>query len=356
MLLPWLLATVLAWVYAGAYEEQSGGTEGDLGRLGYVSAILQTSSSIVYIVFILGAFVCIGVVGRPQSHWSYLCLVLAIPVFFTVPITSGILILISALNNEPTTDRNIGITAMIFCFTSTLPCCCIIACALTCGTRGKGRRSRYPLPIAYIPVLGEWEQREDKSEIKKTQREFTDDYPSDSPPGPLPSYKAERLKLKNAKNEVKSHKNTSPKSLPYFRDIGHNESSKPSTASSAHRRASAGSLSTIREDTDQNASVDNQEVTEKELKGDKDNSHRKFSLTAFLNSRRKSSPSSVETQERRSADTHRRHSEPDFMVGATKDKGQTVTILKTPKPKNADKTVSKVHVLTDQRAVSANVH
>ena len=248
--LPWLLATIIAWVYAEGYEVQSRSDEDTSPGLGYVTAIMQSSSVIVYIVFTLGGLICMGIVGRPDDLWTYCCLVIGVPVFFTIPVASGVLLLVSAFNNVGSTGRNIGITATIFCFSSTLPCCCVLICALACGTRGKGKRSRYPTPIAYLPVLGELKQREDKWEAVKRRREFTDDYPASSPPGPPSDHKA---------------------------------------AKSANS------------------------VTEE------DGSQKKFSLTAFLNPRRKSSSSP--SQESKSVDKEpRRYSEPAIKNGLSKER------------------------------------
>ena len=358
LVLPWFLATIFVWIYAEGYERQSG-SEGDPAP-GYVTAILQTSSSLVYIVFTYGALVCIGVVGRPHDNCSYFCLVLGIPVFFVVPVTSGILVLISAINHEESTERNVGIATTVLCFFSTFPCCCVLICALACGTRGKGRRSRYPLPIAYVPVLGEWEQREDKWEKKKSQREFTDDYPADSPPGPIPSYKAKRTKAAKSSND-KSSRKSSFNSGQYFRDIGPEESrsSVSVTAGVTRGKSTVASLSTITEDSCSAMQEDGRKAAKSVSK--KDKSQRKFSLTALLITQRKSTVTSLETPGSTSADScHRGHSEPAVKAGTTTEKGQTVTTLTAPKPNSRIDSVADPsgntarNALTDRKAISAN--
>lgn len=306
LVLPWLLATIFAWVYAGGYETQSQSEEDTSPSLGYVTAIMQSSSVIVYVVFTLGGLICMGIVGRPDDLWTYCCLVVGVPVFFTIPVVSGVLLLVSALNNVESTGRNIGVTATILCFCSTLPCCCILICALACGTHGKGKRSRYPTPIAYIPVLGELEQKEDKWEAMKRRREFTDDYPATGPP---PDHKA--AKSKTTKDRDRTEK---------FSKGGGHKDSRPSTSVDASRKSSAGTLSTVKEGSE-NVS----KAVAKE-----DTSRRKFSLTAFLNPRRQSAASS---QERKSADREaRRKSEPASKNDPSKEKGQQVKTGSSSKP------------------------
>lgn len=302
LILPWLLATIFAWVYAGGYETQNQSEEDASPRLGYVTAIMQTSSVLVYIAFTLGGIICMGIVGRPDDLWTYCCLVLGVPVFFTIPVASGVLLLVSALNNVGSTGRNIGITATILCFSSTLPCCCVLICALACGTRGKGKRSRYPTPIAYVPVLGELEQREDKWEARRRQREFTDDYPASSPPGPP---RSKKINTDTKKSSISPSKENS----------GHREP-KPVARIEANRNSSM---------TKGSESVSKTE----------DSSQRKFSLTAFLNPRRKSAASS---QERKSVQDReaRRNSEPTFKNGLSKEKSQHVKTESGSKPNTRD--------------------
>ena len=304
LVLPWLLATIFAWVYAGGYETQSQSEEDMSPRLGYATAIMQSTSVIVYVVFTLGGLICMGIVGRPDDLWTYCCLVLGVPVFFTIPVVSGVLLLVSALNNVVgSTGRNIGVTATILCFCSTLPCCCILICALACGTRGKGKRSRYPTPIAYVPVLGELEQKEDKWEAMKRRREFTDDYPAGGPP---PDHKATKSKTtKDGDHTEKSSKG--------------GKESRPSTSVGASRKSSA---STVKEGSE---NVSKAVVEE-------DSSRRKFSLTAFLNPWRKSAANS---QESKLADGEaRRNSEPASTSknGLSKVKDQQVKTGSSSKP------------------------
>ena len=242
--LPWLLATIFAWVYTEIYEkESSSGKEPESPALGYVTAVLHTSNFVVYIVFVCAALLCIGIVGRPDSHWAYCCLVLGIPVFCVVPVTAGSLALISAFGRGALIGRNIGITAAVLCFFSSLPCLCVLVCALTCGTRAKGKRSRYPVPLAYIPVLGEWPQRQDKWEKKRQQRKFTDDYPSDCPPGPIPDYKAVRVGSVDS-GGVKSSSNSNGK-LPSVHGVSVVKGNSDYTASRDHRKECALKAATI---------------------------------------------------------------------------------------------------------------
>ena len=328
LVLPWLLATIFVWVYTELYETQSESEEGSSPRLGYVTALLQTLSVFVYIVFTLGGLLCIGIVGRPDDLWTYCCLVLGVPVFFTIPVASGILLLVSSLSNVASTGRDIGITATILCFSSTLPCCCVLICALACGTRGKGKRSRYPTPIAYVPVLGELKQREDRWEVMKKRREFTDDYPADSPPGPLPSYKAARSKTTENGSVGKSSVAKSKES------DGHRESrSSISVASDTNKKSSANSV-----------------LTQDVSKTEKDSSPRKFSLTAFLNARRKSSSTS---QESKPVDGEpRRFSEPAVKSELTKEKSGQVKTESNSKPKSrvTNQTVKESRVVSNTTA------
>lgn len=319
LVLPWLSATILAWVYAGGYEKQSGGQEGDPAP-GEVIAAIQTSSSIVYIIFILGALVLIGIVGRPDDNCTYFCLVVGIPVFVVVPIVAGSVLLVSAINNKSSVGNSIGIAAAVLCFCHTLPCCCILVCGLACGTRGRGRRSRYPMPIAYIPILGEWKQKEDTWEKMKGRREFTDDYPTDSPPGPPPSYKT--TKYNNAENgeAISSSRRSSASSVSYYDG---RRKSLMSVTSENRRRSSVGSLSIIKEDSrlDSTALEGHRRtsaVSDDVFKPGEGNSRKRFSLSTILNPRRKSSANSQESQEDKPVGRRlRRYSEPAIKIGVT---------------------------------------
>ena len=272
-----------------------------------------------------------GIVGRPDDLWTYCCLVLGVPVFFTIPVASAILLLVSALNNVGSTGRNIGITATVLCFSSTLPCCCVLICALACGTRGKGKRSRYPTPIAYVPVLGELKQREDKWEAMKRRREFTDDYPASSPPGPPPDYKAAKSKTNDSKKSQ----------LKEISSNGHRES-RPSTSVAkidANRKSSAGTLSTVKEDSNQKLATGSETVSKTVT--EEDSSQRKFSFTAFLNLRRKLTASSRERNDREA----RRNSEPAIKNGLSKEKSQQVKTESISKPNSRVDSIAKPPVM-----------
>ena len=336
LVLPWLLATIFAWVYAGGYESQSQSAKEDSSpRLGYVTAIMQSSSVIVYVVFTLGGLICMGIVGRPDDLCTYCCLVLGVPVFFTIPVASGILLLVSALNNVGSTGRNIGITATILCFCSTLPCCCVVICALACGTRGKGKRSRYPTPIAYIPILGELEQREDKWEEVKRRREFTDGYPSSTPPGPPPDYKAAKSKTTKNGDTGKSLGSGGCKDSRQYTSVAQSDANGKVSSS-------AGILSTIEKDSDHKLPTGSESASKTDAK--EEGSQRKFLLTTFFNPRRKSAASS---QESKSDDREaRRYSEPAIKNGPlSKDKSQQVKMESSSKPNTAVKSVAKPPIM-----------
>ena len=346
LVIPWLLATIFAWVYAGGYETQNRSEEDTSPRLGYVTAIMQSSSVIIYLVFTLGGLVCMGIVGRPDDLWTYCCLVLGVPVFFTIPVASAILLLVSALNNVGSTGRNIGITATILCFSSTLPCCCILICALVCGTRGKGKKSRYPTPIAYIPVLGELKQREDKWEAMKRRREFTDDYPASSPPGPVPDYKAAKSRTNDSKNG-----DTRKSSISRLKESDGHRESRPSTSVAridANRKSSAGASSTVKEDSNQKLATGSESVSKTVT--EEDSSQRLFSLSAFFNPWRKSAASSQERNDKEA----RRNSEPAIKNGLSKEKSQQVKTESNPKPNSRVDSVAKSPIMGSHDTVTVS--
>ena len=330
--LPWFMATLLAWVYTEVYEKDSSVSESP--SLGYITALLQTSSCVVYMVFVCALLLCLGLIGRPDNHCAYCCLVSGIPVFCVVPIAAGSLVLISAFERDVLLNRNIGVTAAVLCFFSTLPCCCILVCSLACGTRAKGKRSRYPVPLAYIPVLGDWQQREDKWETKRQQRKFTSDYPSDYPPGPVPSYKVGRSSCA-IKDGVKSHVRSPPHANSRLSPVDTKRSSG-STASSSHPKG-----------TEKASKVVN-------------NSQKRFTLTSFLKARRESSSASTFVDERQSSENqNRRHSEPAINSMTTTEKGQPLTTENVSKPNLREGsitnvTLKEIHVVSDHQSVTVS--
>ena len=330
--LPWFLATLFAWVYTEVYEKDSSVSESP--SLGYITALLQTSSSVVYVVFMCALLLCLGLVGRPDSHCAYCCLVSGIPVFCVVPVAAGSLVLISALERDLLIDRNIGLTAAVLSFFSTLPCCCILVCSLTCGTRAKGKRSRYPIPLAYIPVLGDWQQREDKWEKKRQQRKFTNDYPSDYPPGPAPSYKVGRSSSAD-KGSVKS----------YVRSPPHASRSRGLTPVDTMCATKRGSGST--------ATSSHPKGTDKATKVI-DGSRKRFTLTSFLNARKESSCSTYVDE---TGCQNRRHSEPAINLLTTAEKGQPLTTENISKPNRrkgsiTNTTFKDICVVSDHQSVT----
>lgn len=174
MIVPWLTATVLSWTYTEGYEGERG--EGDKVEVGEVAAIIQSSSAALYLVYILAAMILMGVVGQADSYWTYCCLVIGIPVFVAVPVVCAVILFVSAFQNPDSVGTQVGIAAAVFCLTSTSVCLCITTCALFCGTFGKGKTSRYPTPLAYLPILEKTERREDQ-EVEE-ENMYTDDYPT----------------------------------------------------------------------------------------------------------------------------------------------------------------------------------
>ena len=180
--LPWLTATILIWVYAELYDfSLTGDVDDEDTEVARYMAIIQSVSAVVYLAYIVLAIIWLGVIGRPDETCVHCCLVMGVPIFCAVPVVVSVMILVSAVQNEVPTGQQIGIAASILCFISTLTCCFFLWWALCCGSVGKGRRSRYPVPLSYIPGLRSQTRREDEweKEAKKRKKEKTDDYPPD---------------------------------------------------------------------------------------------------------------------------------------------------------------------------------
>lgn len=147
------------------------------------SRVVQTASALLYIIYISIAIPCIGVVSR-QSVFSFCCLAAGIVVFGVVPAVTGACILVTILfsgdsvpssSNVETDIR--GITTAVLCFLSTITCCCVLCMAILCGSKGRGKNSRYPTPLAYIPFLRDFVEVREESGRRNNAGLYTSDYP-----------------------------------------------------------------------------------------------------------------------------------------------------------------------------------
>lgn len=179
---PWTVATILAWVYTEAFEEPPD----DLSRpkLGWVSAILQTVSLVVYLLYVPLMVLFIGIAGR-RSLLSFCCLVVGVPVFTVAPMVAGGTILYTVLVAEGKGAKEVGVAAAVCCIFSTMTCCFLLCWAIACGGRGRGKHHRYPIPLAYLPFLKDFKEVEREKEVDDHDR-YTNDYPkplADCKPG-----------------------------------------------------------------------------------------------------------------------------------------------------------------------------
>ena len=172
LLAPWTVATILAWVYTEAFEEPPE----DSSKLGWIGAILQTVSLVVYLVYIPVMVLFVGIAGR-RSLFSFCCLVMGIPVFAVAPLVAGGVILSTALVAEDTRVKEVGIAAAVCCVLSTVTCFLLLCWAIACGGKGRGKHHRYPIPLAYFPFLRDFEEVE-----REKQEDDSDRYTADYPP------------------------------------------------------------------------------------------------------------------------------------------------------------------------------
>ena len=173
LVVPWCLATLFAWIYAELVAD----AEGDNAKIGRLMAIIQTFSIVIYIFFIPFSLFCIGYLGR-RSMWSFLCLVVGMVVFSVVPILTGGFILVTSQTSD-NGDSGFGLVTGIFCLLSTMACLSIVCCAILFGSKGRAKKHRFPIPLAYLPFLKDFweiEERNPKKEIDDHNR-YTGDYP-----------------------------------------------------------------------------------------------------------------------------------------------------------------------------------
>lgn len=177
-MIPWTAATILVWVYTEAFEADA--TE---PKIGWVMAILHTASAAVYVAYIPLAILFIGLVGR-RNMFSFCCVVAGLPVFAVVPmITGGALLFVSlSSSSEQEGDASgkggtrIGIAAGVACLLSTAACLFIVCWAMICGSRGRGKKHQYPIPLAYFPFLRDFKATMNEQEVVDSER-YTADYP-----------------------------------------------------------------------------------------------------------------------------------------------------------------------------------
>lgn len=180
---PWFVAMILAWVYTEEFEPDP--EDPTQPKVGWIVAILQTVSGLIYLTYVLFLVAVIGMLGR-RSMCSFCCLVAGVPVFVVAPLVVGGAILTTSLSlsssdgEELPSDgvRDMGIAAGVCCLLSTSVCIFLLCWAMICGSRGRAKNHRYPIPLAYFPFLRDFE------EIKKKDREernisemYTADYP-----------------------------------------------------------------------------------------------------------------------------------------------------------------------------------
>ena len=184
LVLPWCVATILTWIYTEVFavipSSSTGSEENNpLGSAGGKTiSIIQTTSVVVYVFYIFLALTCIGFSGR-KSIFSYCCLVVGVMVFTVIPVAAGSTLLVVALLSfsENPVGARVGIAAAVFCFLSTAICLVMTCWALMCGSRRRGKNHRYPIPLAYLPYVRDFEKIRTEVEVRDVNR-HTEDYPS----------------------------------------------------------------------------------------------------------------------------------------------------------------------------------
>lgn len=193
---PWFVATIIAWIYyevfpepiaatgsgqdvtiaSAAMTESQGGN--GMPNAKWIIAIIQTCSGFIYVLYILFGILWVGCFGR-ASLCSFCCIALGIPIFGAIPAGVGIFLLVDALTRNATLDsigQYVGVATAVCCFLSTVFCIMVTLVALICGSKGRGRKHRFPIPLAYLPCLKEFEEYED------TDNDDSNNYTSDYPP------------------------------------------------------------------------------------------------------------------------------------------------------------------------------
>ena len=191
LVLPWFVGVVLAWVYTEAFELDP--EDPKQPKVGWIVAILQTSSGLVYLTYMPFLILVIGMAGR-RSVCSFCCLVAGVPVFGVVPLVVGGAILATSLS-QSTSDggeesssgvaRDVGIAAGVCCLLSTSLCIILLCWAMICGSKGRAENHRYPIPLAYFPFLRDFEEIKTRD---KKERDVSEMYTADYPP-PFAEYR-----------------------------------------------------------------------------------------------------------------------------------------------------------------------
>ena len=181
--LPWFVATLIVWLYTAIYDSTAGETSGETGSNGsqsagttasMVIAIVHICSGFLYVMYALLAILFIGCAGR-SSLCSFCCIVVGIPLFAAIPLVEGVVLLWGTLSRHSAgTSRTVGLVAAVTCFLSTVFCFIVTLVALICGSRGKGRHHRFPIPLAYLPFLKDFEEYEEEHDGSS---KYTNDYP-----------------------------------------------------------------------------------------------------------------------------------------------------------------------------------
>lgn len=174
---PWFAATMLAWIYTEIFEAEP--EDSSQPQIGWIVAILQSASALVYLVYIPFALLCIGIVGR-RSIFSFCCLVAGILVFSVTPAVAGGIILFTALSADDDEGdalrKEVGIAAGVTCLLSTVCCCFVLCWAMLCGSKGPGKHHQYPTPLAYFPFLRDFKEVRSERELDDSDK-YTSDYP-----------------------------------------------------------------------------------------------------------------------------------------------------------------------------------
>lgn len=194
LVLPWSCAMILAWVYTEAFEAEP--QDPTQPKVGWIVAIVQTSSGLLYSTYILLLVLLIGMVGR-KSMCSFCCLVAGIPVFVVAPLVVGGAILSTSLSSSggggeesgSVKARDVGVAAGVCCLLSTAVCIFLLCWAIICGSKGRARNHRYPIPLAYFPWIRDFEEIEKKD---REERDIAEMYTADYPP-PFSEYRKKEV-------------------------------------------------------------------------------------------------------------------------------------------------------------------
>lgn len=208
LVLPWCVATLLVWIYSEAFATRFDSTnnnskerDNQLDSAGSrIVSIVQTCSALVYILYIFFAIVWIGVLGRGKLC-SYCCLVVGVPTFAVIPVAACGTLLVTAVSStsKKKVDVDMGIAAAVSCLLSTVFCLVMTCWALMCGSRGRGKNHRYPIPLAYLPFLRDFK----KDPVVERELNDVDKYTTGYPP-PLSSFHDRESSDNSSANSPKS--------------------------------------------------------------------------------------------------------------------------------------------------------